>query len=245
MPFTETVYSVNLGINKLLNDTNGDINDQRLGSINYPDHQVVPYSIYVIYIKFTKTGQPDVGHFLQVNSVPIQLGQVKGIIEDIAKRGRANNLGPPVINPGDPGLQPFGLQNIIWRRKSHVALVVDSRHWKLLKGTQGSAIVFNTNKGSVPNHTFFDANTIEVDVDPDPLELPFDDGKRSAIHFVNHMKKNDYGDDLGYKPDGARRKEIEKFIFDIYFEVDGMDGTKSIVIVDPDGSNEGPPIGPP
>jgi hypothetical protein len=59
---------------------------------------------------------------------------------------------------------------------------------------------------------------------------------RSAIALINHMKQNSGGDDL---PDG----EAQWFEFDIYLDVDhaGTASTPLTIILDPGGTNQGPP----
>jgi hypothetical protein len=238
-----TIGLIESGISKLITANNGNVNDLRIGNAKYPEHQALPYAIYVIYIGITEFGQFKVRHYLRKLATEIPQTQVEFHITEIAQMARDDLLGQPVTI-GDPGLQPFGLHDIVWRHKSYVAVLVDSRHWDLLNNANQPAIVFNTNKGSTANHTFFDAQKLPITLAPQAGDLQ-DTGRRWAIYFVNHMKKNDYGDDIGRKPNGSKRTEVEKFIFDIYFEVAGVDGTKTVVIVDPDGGNEGPPIGPP
>jgi hypothetical protein len=53
------------------------------------------------------------------------------------------------------------------------------------------------------------------------------------------MKGDDHGNDLG-------RGVGQRFLFKMFFKVLFADGTEGMtVIFDPDGTNEGPPIGPP
>jgi len=249
----QTIENITFGIKRVVGGGNHDVNETRLNSIQHPDYQVIPYSVYMIYIAFNANGQPNVLHYLHVAAAEIPPLQVPFVLTAMATRARSDISPGPMpqkVPSGDPGLQPFGLHRIEWKRISYVAVIVDSQYWKLHKfkpylgAPEQSAVVFNTEKESTPNHSFFDAAEVTI---PLPSTGPGDLGTRSAIYFVNHMKKSEFGDELGVKnPDGTTLKiQREPFVFDIYFEVTAVDGSASVFIVDPDGSNEGPPIGPP
>ena len=76
------------------------------------------------------------------------------------------------------------------------------------------------------------------------LDMPIAGGpatdKRSAIVFVNHMKGDDDGNDLG-------DRVKQPFQFEMYLDVAFASGTAvpMTVIFDPDGTNMGPAQSPP
>jgi len=59
------------------------------------------------------------------------------------------------------------------------------------------------------------------------------------------MKKNSRGEDIRYEIDGVT-PDKQYFAFDVYFDVSNIGGASSTVfIIDPDGTNMGPPLSPP
>jgi hypothetical protein len=90
------------------------------------------------------------------------------------------------------------------------------------------------------NHTFFDALDVPVTMpirNPRPGEAIEDE--RSAVVFINHLKADDIGNDLGA---GAG----QFFQFKMFFSVKFADGTDGMtVVLDPGGTNMGPPLPPP
>lgn len=236
---TATAMTIDAVVKALVNHGNSDVYDPRLNTSD--DFRVVPYVIYFYYIKFDNDGKPQVKHYRHQDPGPISGGQLGLKVKDLATRARA----------GDPTLESAGsnFQDIKWKHKSYIVIFMDSPYWKLLKRTSDpnrSAIVFNTNKGGKPNHTFFDADDLLVNMPPAMPPIAGDTGDRTAVYFINHMKKSDFGDDLGYDQQGQPVPEEEKFSFDVYFDVsNGPSGPSTVFVIDPDGTNMGPPIGPP
>lgn len=111
------------------------------------------------------------------------------------------------------------------------------RGWALHKRADGgTAIAFNIGKSSTPNHSFFDGRDLEV-------EIPDGGGgtdRRSAIALINHMKRNSDGEDL-------LEGDAQPFLFDVYVDASysGSTGSALTVILDPGGTNMGPPVPPP
>lgn len=218
--------------------TNSDIYDKRLTAA-YPwePFKYVPYSLYFYYVRLDGAGRLRVDHYFYVDGPldhpeqwqPIPPERVAAITAELAANARAGGSNPPPSG-GD-------FQDIVWIRKSHLAILIDEENWVLHKRADGrAAVVVETGKGSTPNHSFFDARDLDV-------EIPGGSGStdsRTAISLINHMKRNSDGDDL---LDG----EAQRFAFNIYLDVSygGATASKLTVILDPDGTNMGPPIGPP
>jgi hypothetical protein len=214
-------------------DGNHDVYDVKLNS---PQYDVVPWVIYFYYIAFENNGQPVIKHYFHNEKKEIPLEEIEDKIKSLALRAIDN----------DPTLRLIGksFHEIVWKHKSYIALFMDSAYWKILKRDSDatkSAVVFNTKKGGAPNNSFFDAKDFTVDIGTDGIsEL------RSAVYFINHMKKSEFGDDIGYDQNGADVPQEEKYSFDIYFDVRREEnGPSTVFIIDPDGTNMGPPQTPP
>jgi len=125
-----------------------------------------------------------------------------------------------------------------WQHKSYIVIFVDESSWQLHKnGANKAPVIFNTSKGGKDNHTFFDAEDFDIDM-PDP-ENPGHMMTCTAVSMINHMKKEGTEKDLT----GADPKEL--FHFDLFFEVESSHGpSKMTVIIDPTGTNQGPPVDP-
>jgi hypothetical protein len=117
-------------------------------------------------------------------------------------------------------------------------IFIDEKAWTLHKEDHDKApVVFNISQGSKPNHSFFDAEDFVIDMpDPDNIGQTM---QCSAVSIVNHMKKEDEED--------LASGDSEFFHFDLFFEVAPSNGTASsmTVIIDPTGTNQGPPEDPP
>lgn len=215
------------------NDGNHDVYDTRLHN---PKYDVVPWIIYFYYIAFDHQGQPVIRHYFHNEQKEIPQDQIKDKIKDLAMRARKS----------DPTLRIIGydFHKIEWKHKSYIAIFMDSPYWKILprdSHPDRSAVVFNTKKNGGPNNSFFDAEDFTVDVGEDGIVET-----RSAVYFINHMKKSEFGDDIGYDQNGKDVPQSAPYSFDVYFDVARSEhGPSSIFIIDPDGTNMGPPLGPP
>lgn len=221
-----------------MNGTNSDIYDKRLTAA-YPwePFKDVPYSLYFYYVRLDGDSRLRVDHYFYVDGPPedsaewkpIPPGRVAAITVGLAANARAGGANPPSSGSN--------FQDIVWTRKSHLVILIDEEGWALQRRADGgTAIVFNRRKGSTPNHSFFDARDLEVGI-------PNGSGgadTRGAIALINHMKRNADGDDL---LDG----EAQSFMFDVYVELSysGAAASAVTIIIDPDGTNMGPPLGPP
>ena len=230
-----TALAIDTMIKNMVSEGNYDVYEPRLNTS--PKFMVVPYVIYFYYIRFEADGKPVIKHYTIIENAPIPVAQIGLKIQDIARKIR-NNSDPNLISDGSD------FQGIVWKHKSYIVFFMDSEYWTALNRVNGnSAVVCNTSKkDSKPNHSFFDTNKVEVDMvtPPDPRE------KRTAVYLINHMKKSDFGDDIGYDQDGNEVEEKEKFSFDVYFDVrNGPAGPSTVFVIDPDGTNMGPPQSPP
>lgn len=217
--------------------TNHDIYDKRLTLSNpWPPFTFTPHVLYFYYMRFNSDGKIHITHQLYtdgpdpsrpVPNAPIPHDRVPDIIKTLALRAR----------PTGGGVFPYAdLNNLVWDHKSYVAFFVDEKDWRLHRRSDGkAAVAFNVNASGGPNLSFFDAKDELFEM---PITGSADTDFRSAIYFVNHMKTNAEGDDL---PD-----EDQLFQFDMYFDVtfSGSPDLKTTVIIDPGGTNNGPPIDP-
>jgi hypothetical protein len=194
------------------------------------NYDKVPHCIYFYYWKF-KDNVPEVTRYDYDNgqtAIPYNL--VEGHITKLAKNARNGGSKPsPVADVSAP-----------WERKSYIAMVMDDPRWKFTRYGPNDevALAFNPSKGSADNHSFFDASDMNVDIKGDGSEY------LSAFYLVNHMKKNNQGDDLRYKPDNVT-KDSQKFVYTLFYDVTHANGTRDDFSHDPDGTNLGPPLGPP
>ena len=157
---------------------------------------------------------------------------LKDTITHLANNARGSNDNPK------PYAKNF--KNIKWRRKSYMCVYFDDKHWKLHKYVDRTlrtrrAIVFYTVKNGhqlTPNHTFYDGIDFE-------LQVQGDAHPRSAVVFINHLK-DENGVDL------YDRNKPEPYEFGMYLGVELAGGEDSplTVIIDPGGTNQGPPLEP-
>lgn len=223
--------------NAIVNNTSGDnlsIYEKRL-TANITNFQKVPHRIYFYYLTFGDEGLPIVRRYLDDNNgnpVEIPYDSVESHITQLARNARNGGTNPPPL----PG---YGITGSIWEHKSYISLVVDSMYWRLHKygPNNRTAIAINSLRGGANNYTFFDAADMNVD-------MTGTGEFRTAVYFINHMKKNEEGDDLTYKSDGITR-DSQTFKFDIYYDVERADGTVEEIRDDPGGTNLGPPAPPP
>jgi hypothetical protein len=211
--------------------TNHDIYDNRLTRATpWPEFQYVPRRIYFYYVSFDSSNAPTVDHYLYDNKdpggqwTPINESDLPALVSKLA-----NNAAGPRSDPApDPLSKNF--KDIVWRHKSWIVILIDEEGWNFHKRTPfQTAAAFNVDKGSTPNHSFFDA----VD-----LSVSFDGKTRSAIAFINHMKKDADGNDLQGNDD-------QIFLFDAFVDVMYRGSTDWLpVILDPGGTNQGPPLEP-
>jgi hypothetical protein len=237
---------------------NHDVYEQRLTDPNFPAFKAVPHMVYFYYVRVDNDGRLRVVHYRYVDGdindpntwQPIEYSEarLKPIVELLAKNAR-----PGAPRPRNPEPDPDeNFENIEWNRKSYVAIFIDEANWKFHKFPhQDSAVVFITEpKNGVTgteNHAFFDAMDFEITMpinDPNAPVAQFDE--RSAIVFINHMKRDERGTDLGHGlPPGETEEQFFQFklFLDVAFATGS--GVPMTVILDPGGTNMGPPVPPP
>lgn len=211
---------------------NLDIYDKRLtADPPWPRFDWIPRCIYFYYIAFDED-RLRVDHYFYRNGPldnpgewnEIMPAEVAAILPELVANARSPD-------PKDPPACGHNFQDVVWTRTSHMVFLIDAAAWAFRKRSEGlGAIAFSPAKGSTPNHTFFDGRDIDV-------QLPGSEGSednRTAVAFINHMKRNSEGDDLGH--------ETQHFRFEIYFDVSygDLDAPTVVVILDPDGQNQGP-----
>ena len=227
-----------------------------------------PHSVYFYYIRVNWDGRLEVDHYFYPHvepggdpgepgdwkPIPHTDKALRDIITTLAKNARPGPRPRPgqqrrVRNP-PKGRSRF--ENIEWEHKSYIVFFVDEVNWKFCKPPNADPVVFITEgkrrKFGKPNWSFFDAMEFDIQM---PIDGTSDTDTRTAIAFINHMKADDHGRDIGRdaqgKPlPGTYPKETQLFQFQMYLEVLFSDGSSGMtVILDPDGNNLGPPIGPP
>jgi hypothetical protein len=168
--------------------------------------------------------------------------KVKKITKNLVLNGRRDSLPDPTgFCPPSCGDESTKIK---WRRKSYIVVVVDDPNWRLARRA-GQEIDPILVAPKTPNHCFFEAFEWTIKM---PFHAPtaaFDDYYTSAVALRNHMSRNEEGDDLG------NGKE-EKFVFGVNVQrLKKVRGKRKFVPeffhvpIDPDGTNLGPPLGPP
>jgi hypothetical protein len=147
------------------------------------------------------------------------------LLRDLTLNARNKDYSPPAIGSF--------WNDIVWRRRSYVAFVIDEPAFQFRKYKDGGGIFFDPSKQN--NHSFFDAKDTDVDVST------AHDGsaKISGVYCINHMKGDDQKwDDLGNGlPPG--KTAAQSYKFSLGYEAVTNPG--KIMTFDPDGTNVGPP----
>ncbi len=231
-----TIFSYSNLFDGVVRETNANPYDKKLTQEQpVAEYDREPYFIYFYYLKFGSEGCIEISHYEWLNPTPIAHSDVKEHIERLARNARAGGANPPKSGAR--------FENIIWRRISYIAILMDNPNWTLLRRVPGqqACLGFNVTKTETGNHSFFDAADVDVNV----AALGEAPVWRRAVYMVNHMKKDSDGAELAYLQDGVT-PESQKFAFDVVFDVRDCAGAGSCpFIIDPDGTNLGPPLPPP
>jgi hypothetical protein len=227
--------------------TNHNIYEQRLGDPNFPEFAGLPRCIFFYYVRVNASGKLEVGHYFYHNGgkrcdpktwspIPHDKGTLEAIVQKLAKNGRRS-----IPKLRHPPVEGKNFSHIVWDRKSYVVIFMDEFNWKLHKSSNDQpGVVFITDKerdvAATQNHSFFDALDLDIEM---RTFMSLKKDTRSAIAFINHMKGDDKGNDIG---DGVSQLFRFKIFLDVMFEDDTAAMT---VILDPDGNNLGPPVPPP
>lgn len=227
-----------------LSSQSDDIYEDRLGQVQ--GFEYIPQCIYFTYVGFNaSTMKVNVEHYFYPGGDPLGTGSWAQIplppnngpslLKDKITELAQNAAGPK----NNPSPYAFNFQELKWRRKSYMVFVFDDIIWKIHKFRNNQeAVVFYDSKFRTeytPNHSFYDGiDYDDIEITKNGVTLP-----REAVAFINHMKKAD-GTDL------LTAEDSEQYQFGIYFDVEFTSGSGGVVtfIVDPGGTNQGPPIDP-
>jgi hypothetical protein len=228
---------------QLRNKRNEDVYDKRLtADPPPPGFDYIPRCMYFYYVRIDASGMVRVDHYFYPNGPADDPGQWRpipyaeatdpgGIVKRLALNARPSMR---VKNP--PKLDSDSFENVVWTRRSYVAIFFDEGNWAFHRriGNRPS-VAFNVSEGHKPNRSFFDAADLIVDM---PNRRTGGTDNRTAIVFVNHMKDGDNDGDLGGRADTYK--------FDMYLLAKyARSGAPAMtVIFDPGGTNQGPPLDP-
>jgi hypothetical protein len=218
----------------LLSSTNHDVYDKRLiATPPTPGFDQDPQCIFFYYVRIDGNGMVRADHYFYCERQtgggcsPIPHADVPGILYNLALNARPSTT---VKNP--PKLPDNSFERIEWKHKSYMAIFFDEANWAFHRRNGGKpSVAFNTDGGATPNHSFFDAADVELDM---PNRRTGGTDKRSAIYLVNHMKGED-GQDLGAV------REVYKFDMFLEAKYAESQAPAMTVIFDPGGTNQGPP----
>ena len=214
-----------------LERNNYDVYKTRLNT--HPNFSYIPRYVYFYYINITPEGELDVRHYTHSESVagvkqPIPRDKIhlEGIASRLAQNARVNGTSP--ISDG----QHF--KDIVWTKKSYIIVFLDESGWDFHDFDMTvPGVVFSA---ATPNHSFYDALKLDV---------PMPGGTtRSAIAFINHMKRDDAGNDLkGNEVEPHDRERRQAYKFDMALDVKYTDASVApmLITMDPGGENQGPP----
>ena len=233
MPAIDVSIVIDQLINKIVTATNHNIYEQKRYS-NDPKFEMIPHVIYYYHIDFTPAHEPRITRYVHDNGTrPIPYDQVEKYITDLAHNHRGG--GTVLQSDGQ------GLSGRPWQRKSYIVLLMDSQAWRFVPcgPTNNNAAVVCVPGGIYSeNQTFFDGGDATIDMTGAGKEFC------TAVYFVNHMKKNEQGDDIEYEPDGLTPQR-QNFKFTFWYYVRDATGAYDLHSYDPTGTNLGPPAAPP
>lgn len=242
-----------------LGGINHDVYEKRLKLREWPKFDLTPHSMYFYYVRINSDGRLLIDHYFYVDGdeadtetwkeIPYDKEGLQALVKKLAinarppRRGETRN--PLPRQHGD-------FRKTRWVHKAYIAIFFDEAHWSLRKqGSSSSAVTFVIDEGGqkrTPNHSFFDA----IDL---PITMPINNGAgppredtRSAIVFINHMKGDESGRDVGRDQNGNDLpEERQEFKFSIILDVKSTvpDDPPTVFIIDPGGENGGPSVPPP
>jgi len=234
-------------ISKLAPYNNYDVYKRRLKTDPSGNFQYTPYWAYFYYIYFDNVGRLKIRHYTYSETPPgdglgeIEYSETKltAIAQDLAQNARRGILDKLRENPEKDG---ENFENVVWNKKSYVIFFVDQPGWIFHdEDVKEPGVAFSA---ATPNHSFYDAMRLTV---PMAKIDPTDDGSRTAIVLVNHMKHDDDGHDLeGHPTPVYDPKRRQKFEFALALDVHFANSTAApvMVTIDPGGTNQGPPESP-
>ena len=219
--------------------TNHDIYEKRLtANPIIRKFEAVPHCVYFYYVRIDNSGKIRVDHYLYVKrdssgaSEEIPHGDVPDILRALALNAR-----PSTATKDPPKLNTNNFAKIPWKYRSYIAIFFDEANWAFEKRANGlAAVVFDPALGQ-PNNSFFDGKDVHLDM---PNRRTGRTDKRTAVYFINHVKKNSDGDDM----DSGQE---QNFKFDMWLTAQFAEtsATGMRINFDPGGTNQGPPQDPP
>ena len=205
-----------------------------------PKFDVTPSYLYFYNIRFGSDARLTVQHTLYYEEgisgeikdrIPIEHGRVPEIVEGLIGIGGSTGA--------TTAAEPFGgnFRNNSdgatrhWDRVSYLAFLIDHPNWSFCDGSNGEPLpaVFGLRGNASGNHCFFDGAVTDIGNGPT---------KRSLFYCINHLR------DIGGKRPPRPLHETFKYDLNTKFEFgNGFDPV--ILIFDPGGDNQGPPVPPP
>jgi hypothetical protein len=178
-----------------------------------------PHCIYFIYVGLDDFKLEDVKHYFYDNGpTPLSSADAQARVEQLASNASLNDSVPPQHG--------YGFKNMVWRRRSYLAFVIDHPEYRTWPGR---AIEFNDKDGALPNHTFFHGRGFDVSVSRPGGSIE----QRSAFMCINYMR-----DASGAPLPPTSR---ERFSFALLLKAGNMTEPWKY---DPGGTNQGPPVDP-
>ena len=203
-----------------LSNGNHSVKEPRLGKDNFKKY---PTSIYFYYLKVHGNKTWVARHFFYDQLIRIQPNQLPRILEYLFLNAQSNQEIPP--EHGDD------LVDIVWHRKSYVAFMADSSDFSF---QSDEAMTFDP---ATPNLSFFDSKLIDTTAwrNSSGAAVP----SASGIIVVNHMKRDEAGNDMGYEEiPYTFQLHLGRSVGTARIEDDGL-------TIDSGGTNTGPPVRPP
>jgi hypothetical protein len=229
--------------------TTGKSDDIFKDKFGKPKFKYAPRYAYFYYIRVNEDGTLKVDHYGYYDIDPDypegdyrhwrEIPRTKDKLQELVKMLAIN------ARPKQPHkwlLENHSFQDVLWERRAYIIFYFDEKNWTLYKKpNKGSSVVFLTKKGKlkfVKNHSFYDAIDLEIEFSKDDV--------RSAIAFINYIKGDEDGNDLGYDlPKGKKAKQEFQFNMLLNVKFDKKGGPSPMdIIIDPGGTNQGPPLEP-
>ena len=195
----------------------GSIRQRR---VHRPEY-VAPRSVYLVYMKFDEQAGFIVKHVAE-----------HGFEDSVtASEGRLLRIAKGQL-PHQQNTRDFGANfvDVVWKRPYYLTFVIDNAGWKIHWGPDGRSdpLIFRRSKpGSndiylTDNYTFFDAEPVP--------HL----GQGDAFRCINYHLADD-----GH---AVQENSPKKYCFQIYLETPFALNrqTHVVIIIDPDGQNQGP-----
>jgi hypothetical protein len=217
--------------------TNHDVYARRLLSTGHSDFKYEPRCIYFYYVRIDEDGRVRIDNYFYPNGPrknpsrwrPIAYDDVPKILKKLAINGRPRKNKKPRPSFGDT------FEDVVWNRRAYIGIFFDEANWAFHRRSNGkAAVVCNVTSGAKPNGSFFDAQDLTFMMKNKKTGRK---DKRSAIFFINHMKYENKGQDC----DIGDMELSYKFDFYMRVRYSKTDYSVMTVVLDPGGTNQGPP----